>query len=55
MQKLLSGLVLGIGAAIWVYVYDWADCRYCQSLMIFMSIVSAARVASMERAKEVWR
>ena len=52
MEKLLSGVVLGVGAVIWVYVYDWVDCRYCQPLMIFMSIVSAVRAATAERAQD---
>lgn len=52
IQRVALGLILGIAAAIWVFVYTWVESPHAQALMIFFSIVSATRAASYTHKNE---
>lgn len=58
MNKLLAGVVLGVGAAVWTVVYTWVANPHIQALMVFIGILSAVRAVSAssdERDEEAYR
>jgi hypothetical protein len=49
MNKLVAGVVLGVGAAAWTIVYTWVGNPHVQGLMVFIGLLSAVRAMSASR------
>jgi hypothetical protein len=52
MGTIITGTALGIIAAIWILVYSWAADPHLQAVLIFFTILGAARILSAATQRE---